>query len=212
MSTARMVISLALLSATFGYLTFFTSTEVVPIRKPLDELPATIGSWGEAQTTVLDDDVLDVLRPSDYALRRYVDPVGRSLWLYVGYWQSQRKGAQIHSPKNCLPGNGWEPLDAARKVIPVPGRAEPIEVNLYVLQKGSARQVVVYWFESRGEAFADELRAKLELVRNSIAYNRSDAAIVRISSPVYGSLDESVDRLVKYVQAIYPILDDFLPN
>ena len=157
-------------------------------------------------------EILNVLQVKDYLMRRYVDSAGRSIWLYIGYWDTQRRGAQMHSPKNCLPGGGWEPLEARRVWIPVDGATHSIEVNHYLLARDQDQQLVLYWFQSQGRAVASEFDAKLELVKNAIVRNRTDGAIIRISSPVYASLQETFELQARYVQAIYPVLSQFLPD
>jgi len=71
---------------------------------------------------------------------------------------------------------------------------------------------VFYWYHSQGRAVAGELAARVELVKNSILRNRTDGALVRITSPIYGSVTETSERLVSYVQAMYPILTEYLPD
>ena len=71
--------------------------------------------------------------------------------LYVGYYGSQRSGELIHSPKNCLPGSGWTPLNSSVVAIDV-GRGLPIEVNRYVVAHGDERSLVLYWYQSRARA------------------------------------------------------------
>ena len=53
---------------------------------------------------------------SSYVLRSY-SPLGNqadqavsNFSVYVGYYAQQMRGKTIHSPKNCLPGAGWEAL------------------------------------------------------------------------------------------------------
>ncbi len=161
-------------------------------------------SFGEA--------VLNILKVKDYLMRRYVDPSGRSLWLYIGYWDSQRKGAQVHSPKNCLVGAGWEPLEASRLTIPLPPPSAPITVNRYIIQKGEYQKLVLYWYHSQGQVVASEINAKLQLVKNAIFKNRTDGALVRITSPIYGSVQETARMQIGYIQAMYPNLTEFLPD
>ena len=208
----RWMISIGLLVGVSLYLRTLAHEEGVPIRKPLAELPAAIGRWQARETTALDDEVLALLRPSDYLVRRYADAKGRSISLYVGYWKSQRKGVQIHSPKHCLPGGGWEPLEAGRLAIALPGRRGELEVNKYVLQKDADRQVVFYWFQSQGVPRAGEVEAKIELVKNAMLHNRSDGAIIRVSSLVAGSVAETSDQLAEFVREMYPALDQALPH
>ena len=145
-------------------------------------------------------------------MRRYVDPAGHSTWLYMGYWQSQRTGADIHSPKNCLPGGGWEPIEATRLRVPLGGSAAPITVNRYLIQKDRQLQVVIYWFEAQGTVVAGELDAKIQMVRSAILKNRTDGALVRLSSPVSGTVQDTTDRMVQYIQTLYPILREYLPG
>ena len=123
-----------------------------------------------------------------------------------------RKGATPHSPRNCLPGSGWEPLEASRVAISLPQPFEPILVNQYLIQKDRDQQVVLYWYQSQGKAIAGEMAARVQLVKNSIVRHRTDGALVRISSPVYGSVQDTSDRLVRYVQAMYPALGGYLPD
>jgi len=88
----------------------------------------------------------------------------------------------------------------------------PIEVNRYLIQKDRDQQVVLYWYQSQGKAVAGELDAKIEMVRSAITRNRTDGALVRVSAPVTGGVAETTDGLVRYVQALYPLLAEYLPE
>ena len=209
---ARVAVSLALLIGAALLPQFRASVEGVPIARPLSSLPTAIGGWEARSGSVLDPEILDMLKPKDYVMRRYQDPEGRSLWLFIGYWDSQRKGAQPHSPKNCLPGSGWEPLEATRTTIPLPAPLPPITVNRYLVQKDRDQQVVFYWYQHHGGAVAGDLEARLNMARNAILGYRTDGALVRVSAPVQGSIEQTSDRLVKYIQAMYPTLHDYLPD
>jgi len=208
----RMAVSCTLLIGALLFLQFRSHGEVVPIRRSLDAFPTVVGDWKGLGGTIFEVEILNVLQVKDYLMRRYVDSAGRSLWLYIGYWDTQRRGAQMHSPKKCLPGGGWEPLEAGRVWIPVDGATHSIEVNHYLLARDQDQQLVLYWFQSQGRAVASEFDAKLELVKNAIVRNRTDRAIIRISSPVYASLQETFELQAKYVQATYPVLSQFLPD
>jgi EpsI family protein len=210
--TVRLAISIALLLGTLLAVQFRPASEAVQLRKPFSAFPAALGGWKGQEETILDPDTLSMLKMSDYLMRRYVDPSGRPLWLYIGYWQSQRKGGDIHSPRNCLPAGGWEPVEASRLSIPIPGLATPISVNRYLIQKDNQMQVTLYWFQTQGKVVAGELGAKIELVRNAFLKNRTDGALVRLSSPVQGGVEQTTERMVAYVQALYPVLPEYLPN
>ena len=208
----RFVLSFSLLVGALVLLHFRSTGEAVPIRKPLASFPATLDDWQGREATIFEVDILNILKVKDYLMRRYVDSAGQSVWLYIGYWDTQRKGAQPHSPKNCLPGGGWEPIESSRVTIPLPPPYAPITVNRYLIQKDHAQQVVLYWYQSQGQAIAGEIVARIQMVNSAIFRNRTDGALVRITSPVYGSVPDTSDRLVKYVQAMYSALHEYLPE
>ncbi len=182
-----------------------------PLRRVLDDFPTQIAAWKGQEATRLDIETLNILKVSDYVMRKYVDEAGRGIWVYLGYWESQRRGAQMHSPKNCLPGSGWEPLEASVVTIPVDdGRS--IQVNRFLVQKNDQRELVLYWYRAQGEDVHGEVAAKAAMVKNAIIRNRTDGALVRVSAAVEGGVPETSDRLVAFVQAMYPQLADYLPD
>ena len=203
--------ALVALAGALFFLSAFSHGEAVPARRSLTEFPDVIGEWQGRETSYLGETELDILKLSDYVFRRYEHPSGASLWLYVGYWETQTRGAQIHSPKHCLPGGGWEPLDAERVRLPVE-EAKKIEVNRFVLQREAAQMVALYWFESQGYATASELEAKIQLVRNSIWNHRSDGALVRVIAPVERSTGEAWQSMTDFVKEMYPRLREYLPD
>jgi EpsI family protein len=208
---ARLAASCTLLVAALLVLQFRSAGEAVPLRKSLDAFPVAVGDWQVQAAANLDPEVINLLKVNDYVLQRYVDDGGRSVWLYVAYWATQRKGAQVHSPQNCLPGSGWEPVEASRLVIPLTA-SPPITVNRYLVQKDRSRQVVLYWYHSQGTDVAGEIQAKISMVKNALVNNRTDGALIRISAPIQGTVQETTERLIQYVQTIYPILGEYLPD
>jgi EpsI family protein len=209
----RIRVGLSLLCLMASALVLKTSTqgEAVPLRRTLDQFPTTLGPWRGQEAALLEVEALNILKVSDYLMRRYVDASGRATWLYVGYWQTQRKGAQVHSPKNCLPGSGWEPLEASSLAISLPG-GRPLPVNRFVIQKGGEREVVLYWYRAQGQDVAGEVSAKISMVTSAITRHRTDGALVRVSSSVDGTVAETSDRLVSFVRAMYPVLALYLPD
>lgn len=208
----RFVLSVALLSMALLFQQLHSTGEAVPIRRVLDEFPLSIGAWQGREATIFEIEILNVLKVKDYLMRRFVDPAGRSLWLYIGYWDTQRKGASPHSPRNCLPGGGWEPLEAKKLVIPIAGSHATVTVNQYLIQKDQTQQLVLYWYLAQGKPVAGEIEARIEMVRNAILRNRTDGALIRVSSPVYGSVEATSEMLTQYIQSMYPILSQFLPD
>jgi EpsI family protein len=209
---ARASVSLAILLGALLVMQLRSTGEAVPIRKSLDSFPGTLGEWQGRKGTIFGANILDKLKLKDYVMRDYRDGAGRGLNLYIGYWDTQRKGAGIHSPKNCLPGVGWEPIEASFLTIALPAPHPPITVNRYLIQKDRDQLLVFYWYQSQGQVIAGEVPARIAMVKSALVRNRTDGAIVRVMSPTYGSVRETSERLVTYVQAMYPILGDYLPD
>ena len=207
---ARVMIVTACLVVGAVFLGVVSRTEALPIRDSLSSLPMRIGSWEGQPTLQFSSKILAVLGVDEYVSRFYLRPDRRRVHLYVAYYQSQRQGKTIHSPKNCLPGAGWVPVEPGHISIPV-GAGDPIEVNRYVIQKGTKKQVVLYWYHSRGRVVASEYWAKIYLVLDAIRMNRTDGALVRVISPVAGSEEMAEQRAVDFVKELFPLLGRHLP-
>jgi EpsI family protein len=186
--------------------------EAIPPGKPLSLFPATVGPWHLVQEGLIDQDTRDVLNADDLLNRVYADPSSRqSADLFIAAFRSQRNGQAPHSPKNCLPGNGWTPLDQRIIHIDV-GAAAPIPVNEYVVQHGESRSVVLYWYQSRDRSVASEYRAKFWVIADAIRYNRTDTALVRVIVPVVDRDADSAGRTaIGFVQSFFAPIRQFLP-
>src|SRR6188508_2585410 len=98
--------------ATTVYTTVAMRPELVPLRAPLSGIPRQIGGW-TGKDTEIKPEVLAVLAADDHLSRFYAAP-GAPLSLFIGYYESQRQGDTMHSPMNCLPGAGWQPVKTER--------------------------------------------------------------------------------------------------
>ena len=87
-----------------------STSEAIPVRVPLADLSLDVAPWHGQHAGDLPPDILNVLGVDDYINRFYSEAGGAPVGLYVGYYESQREGDTMHSPLNCLPGSGWEPV------------------------------------------------------------------------------------------------------
>jgi EpsI family protein len=207
----RAAVCVAMLVAALLFVQFRSHGEAVPPRQPLQTFQPVVAGWQPRESNVFTDDIQNVLKASDYVMRRYNDASGRSLWLFIGYWETQRKGAQPHSPQNCLPGSGWEPLEVSRVSIPL-ANGKSLAANRVLIQKDQHQQLVYYWYQAQGTAVASELDAKLHMMKNAVLRNRTDGALVRVTSPIYGSVAATSTQLTTFVQALQPALSNYLPD
>jgi len=188
------------------------ATEVrvpVPLHEPLADLPARLGEWQAVRDAQLDKETLAELRADDYVSRTYVSQ-GVAADLFVGFWASQQQGDTIHSPMNCLPGAGWQPLSKERTKIDA--GATLIDANRYVVQKGLDKRLVLYWYQAHGRTIASEYWSKFYLVADAVRLHRSDAALVRVIMPAGANESEADQQGHAFVRAFYPVLSEHLPQ
>ncbi len=157
---------------------------------------------------------------TDYAFRIYGEPLAdttsgqpvETSWasIYLGFYSSQTDGRTIHSPRNCLPGAGWEALSSTTETIESTA-GEAVQVNRYVLQNGDARALVLYWYQGRGRVAHNEYLVKWDLLRDAAVLRRTDEALVRIVVPIQNSEDtafafarEIAAPLISDVDAVLP--------
>ena len=120
-------------------------------------MPAAIGAWRSAGDLEIDQDSLKVLKADDYLSRLYVRG-NVAVSLFIAYCATQQQGDTMHSPMNCLPASGWEPMTNERVQIPTGGA--PINANRVVIQKALDKDVVLYWYSRTGGRLPANTRAK----------------------------------------------------
>ncbi len=184
------------------------------LRSPLDQtIPKQIGEY-VAHDSQLSEQQLRIAGVSDYLMRTYRagpdSATGAWFSLYVGYYDQQSQGNTIHSPKNCLPGSGWEPL--ASRTVELPLSGESVAVNRYILQRDDERALVLYWYQGRGRVQANEYTVKFELLRDSALRGRSDEALVRVVVPIAESEEAAFDIAARAARAIVPSVYSALPS
>ena len=166
--------------------------KVMPLAAPLTELPREM--FGLKSTDlVIEDKERAIAGMSDYVLRIFKRDTIDAFSVYVGYYNYQRQGKSIHSPKNCLPGGGWEPMTAGIQTVQT-GDGHSVTVNRYLLGKGPARALVYYWYQGRGRIEANEYRVKWDLLRDAAVSGRTEEALVRLVLPVAPDFSNSKVR------------------
>jgi EpsI family protein len=212
-----LLLTLCFLSAS-AFVARMSKTEPVFTREPLSHLPLQIERW-QGRDFDIDDRVLRVLAVDDYVNRAYYSP-NAIVSLYVGFYQTQRQGNTMHSPMNCLPGAGWDPIDRSHLSIPIASEplagTQMININRIVIQKGMDRQLALYWYQAHGRVVASEYWGKIYTVLDAMRMNRTDGALVRVITQIAGSGPEGEQiaqkQAVEFVQSIFPLLSRHLPD
>ena len=212
MKLSRTIIVCAILLSTSVGLGYVHRSENVAPKRPLGQFPTRIGPF----TGVIDrfeEQVYEKLGVDDSVLCNYRDHRGNHIQLYIGFHESQREGDLIHSPKHCMPGGGWNIVDTSIVELAVPSRpSQSVKVIRLLLKKGLNKQVILYWYHSRGRVIASEYLQKIYLVVDSIKRNRTDGAFVRLIAPVSGEEQAINEVLENFAIDLFPLLDEYLPS
>jgi len=213
-SMVRFLLAACLIVASAVFLRAHSRGEIFPPRLPLRSFPQQLGNWVGTDVPI-DEDSLAVLGPGDFLLRIYRNQAKTMPYvdLYIAYFRSQRAGDTIHSPKNCLPGSGWSVLESRHAMLSIPGHV-PFPVNRSIIAKGDARELVYYWYWAHDRGVASEYWAKYYLIADSIRMNRSDGALVRVTTPIYTgeNADAAEQRLQPFVGDVVPQLRNYVPQ
>lgn len=194
-------------------LSLLSRPEQSPPARPLAEFPREIGRWRLVQEGVVEDRIREVLKAGDLLNRVYKAPGEPYVSLFIAYFPTQRTGVVPHSPKNCLPGSGWAPVESGRLKLTTPSGALGFEVNRYVVENADHRGVVVYWYQSHARAVASEYWARAYLVWDSLRLRRSDTALVRVVVPADGIGEARATELaMEFAQTVYQILTTHYPQ
>jgi len=186
-----------------------STTPLAGKRPDLSRIPLVVGSWrGEEQP--IGEAIDDILRADESLYVRYVHPSGELIWLFVGYFQNQKYGSQIHSPKNCLPGGGWKILSQKRLRLSSPdmGPGEGIPMTYLLISNGRERDVMLYWFETRRGKIANEFYLKFDILINSLLFQPSSAAFIRFNIPlVDDNPEKSLELLKTLIHRLHPAIE-----
>lgn len=193
-------------------LSFFTlfqgqTTEIIPPRQTFKDFPLQVSGW-HGNHSLLPSDQLKILKLTDYVINDYIDQHQQPVNFYVAYYESQKRRAAPHSPKVCIPGGGWEITEIDR--IEVIGQP----VNRLMIKKGLQKQLVYYWYQQRGKIVANEFSMKWHLFKDALFLNRTDGALVRLTTPVTSDETTSVaeQRLHNFFKDVEPVLDKYIPK
>ncbi len=154
----------------------------VPLAQPLASVETSFDGLSSKDLPI-DPAQQKIAGMTNYLMRIFRRDTLDVMSLYVGYYDYQQQGKSIHSPKNCLPGAGWEPMSqSVVAVTTADGVSHP--VNRYLLGKGAARALVYYWYQGRGRVESNEYRVKWQLMRDAALTGRTEEALVRLVIPL----------------------------
>ncbi len=190
-----------------------SSPEPVLTRTSLKEFPSRIGDWVVVNEERIDEKSMAVLQVDDYVIRTYANSKGDPVTLYIGYFKTQKEGKTNHSPRQCLPGAGWSAIETTSVTLDVPaGNSGQIPAQRFLMEKGDEKDLFLFWYHGRGRQLANEYIVKAYLMWDSITRNRTDGALIRISSRASPNPDKAFRDEADFIRSFYPILSRYIPE
>lgn len=185
-----------------------------PARQQLVDFPLQLGGW-RGVPVPMERQYLDALALDDYVMADYTAVDRHPVNVYVAYYLSPKKGRSSHSPKQCIPGGGWEITSfEPTRMDHVSGIRPDQEINRVVVQKDGYKQIVYYWFKQRDRWITSEYLVKFFLFWDSLTRHRADGALVRLASSVHPGENEAMvdERLQAMVALVTPLLGRYVPD
>ena len=134
--------------------------------------------------------------------------------LYIAYFPTQKTGDTIHSPEQLSPGRRMG-ADCTEKSSRSPAVTELHSRRISTWwPRRENEQLVLYWYLAHDRVVTSEYWAKYYLVADSIRLNRSDGALIRLTTPMFRgeSPDAAQARILGLGSHIIPILNHYIPR
>ncbi len=179
---------------------------------PLMALPQSIGSW-DATDVPLEQSVESMLRADANLQRAYVHPLGTVVFLYVGYYGTDRGGRPEHTPEVCFHSQGWDITERRTLNVDAGNGVPSFRVSEFVVEQQDQRHLVQFWYRShRSTGMLGPLDQALDRLLGRLLDGRSDGSLVRISTPIAdGDLVAARSFLLQFAANIDEELDQHWP-
>jgi len=207
-----MLLSSLIMGVSFAFLLGSIDQSPVPSHLSLRAFPDEISGWSGTPVPMSKKEQ-DILNADDFASILFTKAATESsIFFFSAFYQHQTPEKNIHSPKNCLPGSGWSMIDTKVIAVPLESGGKPEKINQVVIQKGLTKQVVLYWYQERGRIFPNEYWGRFYLVKDALTLHRTDGALVRISALLDGSIENTVNKELRFIRNLTPMLSDYIPG
>jgi len=143
----------------------------------LGRLPLSLNDWEGADAAPLDAETAKTISPDQYLHRYYVGEDG-VVEIDVAYYGQRRVGASMHSPLNCLPGNGWTVSSSRTLTLPTPHGHR--EVRELTVRRNQVLFAMAYWYQSRERVLTGEFATRFQLLTDSLRQRPADVGLVRV--------------------------------
>lgn len=197
------VVILAFVAAV-GFMSYLPERFDAAAKVKVADFPMEIGGWKATEITLSDRDY-EILETRNLFVRDYKNASGDMVTLYVVYSENNRK--VTHPPELCLTGGGLTIVDKATAQLTGTLRAVKLTV-----EKGDARELVVYWFKAGNLNTDRYVKQQLKVVFDLLFGKRASCALIRMSARVKDNNEDAALSLIKAFSAqVEPLLAKYVP-
>lgn len=218
----KLLVAISFLSLNFYVYNYFANDPTIPPRTSFSEFPLELPNDWVCTADTMEEKIISELGVTDYLICTYRH--AEKAWIvgaYVGYHETQvreegggSKENSIHPPAHCLPGSGWDIIRNESVALDLPGLPQPgAHVKRLLIAKGEVRQLVYYWYQSRGRVIAEDWQKIIYVGYDRATRGRTDGALVRFTVPVYRENEEAAEEAFRSLApGLLARLPEFVPN
>ena len=175
-----------------------------------DALPTELNGWRSVDLAI-DEAVSDMLAADHNVQRAYLHPLGYQIFVYVGYYGTERGGTPEHTPDICYPAQGWQIVES---MIQRAGGQGGFDLREFVVEQAGERRLVHYWYRTGSQSgLTSVVGLRLRHVVDRMTENRGDGALVRLSTPLDSSnIASARTRLFSMDRVVEEALVGLWPN
>lgn len=128
--------------------------------------------------------------------------------VFIGYWENQDETKKINPPRYT--SGGWEYYWIKTKSLSLGSRT--VNLKEFLNERGLEKELVYYCYIVNGKIISNEYYLRFLSMLNSLLYGRSNAALLRISSPVTDnwSIEKAESYEEDFIKGILPILLEYV--
>lgn len=216
MTAPKIAAALLFIGLNFYAYNYLANEDIIPPRELFETFPDEISAWTCVGRETMPDDIIDNLGVTDYLICNYInEDTQDAINFYAGYHARQQrsdsgKTTLIHPPEHCLPGSGWDII--ASEVVDIdygiPGQAKRV-----VVAKGDHRQLVYFWYQSRGHVIANNTDRLMYMFLDRAMRSRTDGALLRFMIPVRrGDFDAAEETFQQFASVMLPKIPPYIPE
>jgi EpsI family protein len=204
-SAGRSALLIVLLLAFGFYLHFFASTNPVPPKLRLAEFPHVIDRWHARDSAWIDGRRFFPGVAAE-TIRAY-QTAEKEIFLYIGYFASQRQG-------ESLIGAASNPIRDGARELSVPQSIAGLQrANHSALMIDTKRYETLFWYHLPSGNVTGRYETKMKQVLDAVIHGHNNGAVVLLAAPTPENYNgaATVHDLWEFASVLAPVLEEFLP-